>query len=76
MFIELGLDTTKFSKGTTQARNAVKFFGSEVRALDNVMKSSGKGVDTLGAKHKALARQITAQKNLISQLYKEYNIPN
>lgn len=76
MFIELGLDTTKFSKGTTQARNAVKFFGSEVRALDNVMKSSGKGVDTLGAKHKALTRQITAQKNLISQLYKEYNIPN
>lgn len=76
MFIELGLDTTKFSKGTTQARNAVKFFGSEVRALDNVMKSSGKGVDALGAKHKALARQITAQKNLISQLYKEYNNPN
>lgn len=76
MFIELGLDTTKFSKGTTGARNAVKFFSSEVRALDNVMKSSGKNVDALGKKHQALGKQIEAQKKLIDQLYKAYNDPN
>lgn len=61
MFIELGLDTTKFGKGASSTRSAIRFFGSEVRALDNIMKSSGKSLDLLGQKHKALGNQIEAQ---------------
>lgn len=75
MFIELGLDTTKFGKGASSTRSAIRFFGSEVRALDNIMKSSGKSLDLLGQKHKALGNQIEAQKQRIKQLQDAYNDP-
>lgn len=75
MFIELGLDTTKFGKGASSTRSAIRFFGSEVRALDNIMKSSGKNLDLLGQKHKALGNQIEAQKQRIKQLQEAYNDP-
>ena len=41
MYIELGLDVSKFNPSLTSAKNAVKYFQNNVKALDSTLKSHG-----------------------------------
>ena len=39
MYIELGLDVSKFNPSLTSAKNAVKYFQNNVKALDSTLKT-------------------------------------
>ncbi|HEL0683023.1 TPA: hypothetical protein TUW62_001860, partial [Streptococcus equi subsp. zooepidemicus] len=54
MFIELGLDTSKFDPKLQSTKRAVNYFKAEARALDSALKSNGKNVGLLQAKYKTL----------------------
>ncbi|KXT74990.1 Phage tail length tape-measure protein [Streptococcus sp. DD10] len=42
MYIELGLDVSKFSPSLNGAKNAVRYFQNNVRSLDSALKGMGK----------------------------------
>ena len=73
MFIELGLDVSKFNPRLSSAKNAVKFFQQEVRGLDSVMKGSGQNIGALQAKFKSLQQAIDAQKSVLSSMKKSFD---
>ena len=73
MFIELGLDVSRFNPRLSSAKNAVKFFQQEVRGLDSVMKGSGRNIGTLQAKFKSLQQAIEAQKSVLSSMKKSFD---
>ena len=51
MYIELGLDVSKFNPTSNGAKNAVKYFQSNVqKALDSSLKNNGKNTDLLQAR--------------------------
>ena len=74
MFIELGLDVSKFNPRLSSAKNAVKFFQQEVRGLDSAMKGSGQNIGALQAKFKSLQQAIEAQKSVLSSMKKFHSI--
>ena len=63
MYIELGLDVSKFNPSLTSAKNAVKYFQNNVKALDSTLKNNGKSTELLKAKYKSLGQAIEAQKS-------------
>ncbi|HEL0668854.1 TPA: phage tail tape measure protein [Streptococcus equi subsp. zooepidemicus] len=68
MFIELGLDTSKFDPKLQSAKRAVNYFKAEAKALDSTLKNNGKNVGLLQAKYKTLTQAITAQKKVLTHL--------
>lgn len=73
MYIELGLDVSKFNPTLNGAKNAVKYFQSNVKALDNSLKNNGKNTDLLQAKYKTLGQAIEAQKSVLDQMKKSFD---
>lgn len=73
MYIELGLDVSKFNPTLNGAKNAVKYFQSNVKALDSSLKNNGKNTDLLQAKYKTLGQAIEAQKSVLNQMKKSFD---
>lgn len=73
MYIELGLDVSKFNPSLTSAKNAVKYFQNNVKALDSTLKSHGNNADLLKSKYKSLGQAIEAQKNVLDQMKKGFD---
>ena len=73
MYIELGLDVSKFNPTLNGAKNAVKYFQSNVKALDSSLKNNGKNTDLLQSKYKTLGQAIEAQKSVLDQMKKSFD---
>jgi len=73
MYIELGLDVSKFNPTLNGAKNAVKYFQSNVKALDSSLKNNGKNTDLLQAKYKTLGQAIEAQRKVLGQMKKSFD---
>lgn len=73
MYIELGLDVSKFNPTLNGAKNAVKYFQSNVKALDSSLKNNGKNTDLLQAKYKTLGQAIEAQKSVLDQMKNSFD---
>ena len=73
MYIELGLDVSKFNPTLTGAKNAVKYFQSNVKALDSSLKDNGKNTDLLQTKYKTLGQAIGAQKKVLDEMKKSFD---
>ena len=73
MYIELGLDVSKFNPTLNGAKNAVKYFQSNVKALDSSLKNNGKNTDFLQAKYKTLGQAIEAQRKVLDQMKKSFD---
>ena len=73
MYIELGLDVSKFNPTLNGAKNAVKYFQSNVKALDSSLKNNGKNTDLLQAKYKTLGQAIEAQRKVLEQMKKSFD---
>ena len=73
MYIELGLDVSKFNPTLNGAKNAVKYFQSNVKALDSSLKNNGKNTDLLQAKYKTLGQAIEAQRKILDQMKKSFD---
>lgn len=73
MYIELGLDVSKFNPTLNGAKNAVKYFQSNVKALDSSLKDNGKNTDLLQAKYKTLGQAIEAQRKVLDQMKKSFD---
>jgi TP901 family phage tail tape measure protein len=73
MYIELGLDVSKFNPTLNGAKNAVKYFQSNVKALDSSLKNNGKNTDLLQTKYKTLGQAIEAQRKVLDQMKKSFD---
>lgn len=73
MYIELGLDVSKFNPTLNGAKNAVKYFQSNVKALDSSLKNNGKNTDLLQAKYKTIGQAIEAQRKVLDQMKKSFD---
>ena len=73
MYIELGLDVSKFNPTLNGAKNAVKYFQSNVKALDSSLKNNGKNTDLLQAKYRTLGQAIEAQRKVLDQMKKSFD---
>lgn len=73
MYIELGLDVSKFNPSLTSAKNAVKYFQNNVKALDSTLKNNGKSTELLKAKYKSLGQAIQAQKKVLDQMKQNFD---
>lgn len=73
MYIELGLDVSKFNPTLNGAKNAVKYFQSNVKALDSSLKNNGKNTDLLQAKYKTLGQAIEAQRKVLEQMKNSFD---
>lgn len=66
--VKLGLDSSSFGDGLAAANRATRYFTNEVKAMDNMMKLSGKSSDGLGAKQASLKNAIEAQSKALKVL--------
>ena len=73
MYIELGLDVSKFNPSLTSAKNAVKYFQNNVKALDSTLKNNGKSTELLKAKYRSLGQAIEAQKKVLDQMKQNFD---
>lgn len=73
MYIELGLDVSKFNPSLTSAKNAVKYFQNNVKALDSTLKNNSKSTELLKAKYKSLGQAIEAQKKVLDQMKQNFD---
>ena len=73
MYIELGLDVSKFNPTLNGAKNAVKYFQSNVKALDSSLKNNGKNTDLLQTKYKTLGQAIEAQRKVLEQMKNSFD---
>jgi TP901 family phage tail tape measure protein len=73
MYIELGLDVSKFNPTLNGAKNAVKYFQSNVKALDSSLKDNGKNTDLLQTKYKTLGQAIGSQKKVLDEMKKSFD---
>ncbi|HEO3908957.1 TPA: phage tail tape measure protein, partial [Streptococcus agalactiae] len=80
MFIELGLDTSKFDPKLQSAKRAVNYFKAETRALDAALKNTGNALNNnaakanaLQAKYKSVTQAIEAQKKVLTSLKSDFD---
>lgn len=73
MYIELGLDVSKFSPTLTGAKNAVKYFQNNVRSLDSTLKGNEKNASLLQAKYKTLGQAIDSQRKVLDEMKKSFD---
>lgn len=73
MYIELGLDVSKFSPTLTGAKNAVKYFQNNVRSLDSTLKGNEKNASLLQAKYKTLGQAINSQRKVLDEMKKSFD---
>nr|DAY07427.1 MAG TPA: minor tail protein [Caudoviricetes sp.] len=73
MYIELGLDVSKFSPTLNGAKNSVKYFQNNVRSLDSTLKENEKNAGLLQAKYKTLGQAIDSQRKVLDELKKSFD---
>ena len=73
MYIELGLDVSKFSPTLNGAKNAVKYFQNNVRSLDSTLKGNEKNASLLQAKYKTLGQAIDSQRKVLDEMKKSFD---
>ncbi|MFS9217508.1 phage tail tape measure protein [Streptococcus mitis] len=73
MYIELGLDVSKFNPTLTGAKNAVKYFQNNVRSLDSTLKGNEKNAGLLQAKYKTLGQAIDSQRKVLDEMKKSFD---
>lgn len=73
MYIELGLDVSKFSPTLNGAKNAVKYFQNNVRSLDSTLKENEKNASLLQAKYKTLGQAIDSQRKVLDEMKKSFD---
>ncbi len=73
MYIELGLDVSKFSPSLNGAKNAVKYFQNNVRSLDSTLKGNEKNASLLQAKYKTLGQAIDSQRKVLDEMKKSFD---
>jgi TP901 family phage tail tape measure protein len=73
MYIELGLDVSKFNPTLNGAKNAVKYFQSNVRSLDSTLKGNEKNASLLQAKYKTLGQAIDSQRKVLDEMKKSFD---
>lgn len=73
MYIELGLDVSKFSPTLNGAKNSVKYFQNNVRSLDSTLKGNEKNTGLLQAKYKTLGQAIDSQRKVLDELKKSFD---
>lgn len=73
MYIELGLDVSKFSPTLNGAKNSVKYFQNNVRSLDSTLKGNEKNAGLLQAKYKTLGQAIDSQRKVLDELKKSFD---
>ena len=73
MYIELGLDVSKFSPTLNGAKNAVKYFQNNVRSLDSTLKGNEKNAGLLQAKYKTLGQAIDSQRKVLDEMKKSFD---
>nr|DAT07761.1 MAG TPA: minor tail protein [Caudoviricetes sp.] len=72
MYIELGLDVSKFSPTLNGAKNSVKYFQNNVRSLDSTLKGNEKNASLLQAKYKTLGQAIDSQRKVLDEMKKSF----
>lgn len=73
MYIELGLDVSKFSPTLNGAKNSVKYFQNNVRSLDSTLKGNEKNASLLQAKYKTLGEAIDSQRKVLDEMKKSFD---
>ena len=73
MYIELGLDVSKFNPTLNGAKNAVKYFQNNVRSLDSTLKGNEKNTSLLQAKYKTLGQAIDSQRKVLDEMKKSFD---
>ena len=73
MYIELGLDVSKFSPNLNGAKNSVKYFQNNVRSLDSTLKGNEKNASLLQAKYKTLGQAIDSQRKVLDEMKKSFD---
>ena len=73
MYIELGLDVSKFSPTLNGAKNSVKYFQNNVRSLDSTLKGNEKNAGLLQAKYKTLGQAIDSQRKVLDEMKKSFD---
>ena len=73
MYIELGLDVSKFSPTLNGAKNSVKYFQNNVRSLDSTLKGNEKNASLLQAKYKTLGQAIDSQRKVLDEMKKSFD---
>ena len=73
MYIELGLDVSKFSPTLNGAKNAVKYFQNNVRSLDSTLKGNEKNASLLQEKYKTLGQAIDSQRKVLDEMKKSFD---
>ena len=73
MYIELGLDVSKFNPTLNGAKNSVKYFQNNVRSLDSTLKGNEKNAGLLQAKYKTLGQAIDSQRKVLDELKKSFD---
>ena len=74
MYIELGLDVSKFNPTLNGAKNAVKYFQSNVKALDSSLKNNGKNTDLLQAKYKTALSKVAIKSRLLVITFRAWEV--
>ncbi len=72
MIVKLSLDSSSFGDGLAAANRATRYFTNEVKAMDNIMKLSGKSSDGLGAKQISLKNAIESQSKALKVLKDDF----
>ena len=73
MYIELGLDVSKFSPTLNGAKKAVKYFQNNVRSLDSTLKGNEKNASLLQAKYNTLGQAIDSQRKVLDEMKKSFD---
>ena len=73
MYIELGLDVSKFNPTLNGAKNAVKYFQNNVRSLDSTLKGNEKNAGLLQAKYNTLGQAIDSQRKVLDEMKKSFD---
>lgn len=73
MYIELGLDVSKFSPTLNGAKNSVKYFQNNVRSLDSTLKGNEKNASLLQAKYKTLGQAIDSQRKVLDEMKNSFD---
>lgn len=73
MMIELGLDSSKFGDGLKNAKSQLKYFDSQMKAEVAFYDAFGRKVDSLSAKERGLAHEISDQANVVAKAKKKYD---
>ncbi|MFP3509393.1 phage tail tape measure protein [Peribacillus sp. SIMBA_075] len=72
LFVGVGLDDTRFTKGTKNVMGQMQLLNSELKAQKSQFGKYGDSLDALKSTHENLGKQFNLQKKYVSDLKKRY----